>query len=447
MIGKILTLTINDTGMHGEGIAKRNDFTVFVSGVLVGEVVNAKVVSQKKNLLFAKVIKVVTPSEFRVTPPCNKYFACGGCSLQHIAYDKQLQLKQQALKNTLKKQLTVPFEVSDVVPCEMPLGYRNKAQLPVGEENGKVVVGFFKPNTHTIVPLTECPLHGEWLTKVMQAFLTYANENNISVYKEHTRTGLLRHLVVRHLSGVLTITVVGNGTQLPKQDSFITELNKVLKGFSWSLYFSPNTTHSNVIMGNSVQLLHGQNELFVRKMGLTVSVHPFSFFQVNDFISEQIYNKVANLVAGKNHVVMDAYSGAGLLTTLIAQKVKKAVGIEIVKEAVDDAKKLAQLNKIDNVEHLCADVKTGFAQAKKLLGKQDELLVVLDPPRKGCEPQVLEEILKAKPSMVVYVSCNPATLARDLKELTKAYQIALVEPYDMFPHTNHVETLVVLKQN
>ena len=443
-------LTIIDSGMKGEGIAKLNGKPVFVASALVGEEVLATIVEEKKNFYIAKVFKVLKPSPHRVQPPCAIYYNCGGCNMQHIAYEEQLHMKHKHVTNTLNKQLTVPVVVQPVVKSELQLGYRNKAQLPVSLQEGKVVVGFYKPGTHQVVPLNTCPLHDKWLEQVVQAFLSYANSEQISVYNETSKTGILRHLVVRKLENKMSIVVVVNGTVLPKQEILLQKLKDNLKAqYEWSLFVNYNNTHSNVIMGQTTKLLFGKEQFVVNVMGLKVSVSPQSFFQVNDGVSKQIYEHVVRLVTGAKMVV-DAYSGAGLMTSLIAKNVGRSVGIEIVPQAVKDANLLKQNNHLKNVSHICGDVSKELPLLAKTLTKEEKqnFIVVLDPPRKGCAPSVLETLKQQQPTQIVYVSCNPATLGRDLAILVNdgQYEIILVQPYDMFPQTAHVETLVQLKR-
>lgn len=444
-------LTIIDSGMNGEGVAKWKGKPVFVPGVLVGETVLATIVQDKPKFARAKVFKVVKQSPHRVQPPCAIYYNCGGCNMQHIAYQEQLNIKQKHVATTLQKQLGYEVAVNDVIQSPKQFGYRNKVQLPIAMQNGKVVVGFFKPRTHEVVPLDTCPLHGEWLDDVLEAFLQFANEQNISVYNENTKTGVLRHLVVRTLQNNMSIVVVVNGKTLPKQEVLIELLqNHIDPAMQWSLFCNQNEMHNNVIMGKQTNLLHGKDTFFVEIMGLQVSVAPQSFFQVNDLIAHQIYEQVLELVKGQ-HVVIDAYSGAGVMTSLISKQTKRAVGIEIVPEAVSDANKLKQQNNLNNVSHICADVREALPKVVAELSEQDKqsFVVVLDPPRKGCEESVLQTLKQQAPKQIVYVSCNPATLARDLKILTdnKQYKIELVQPYDMFPQTGHVETVVQLVKN
>ncbi len=453
MIGQKVTLDIVDIGFNGEGIAKLNDKTVFVENVLVGEKVNAIVTKVKKNLVFAKVFKILVPSPIRRTPPCAVFYKCGGCDIQHIEYDEQLKIKEKEVYNTLKKQLSdIPFKVEAIVRSASELGYRNKAQLPIGFENGKVVVGFYEKNSNDIVKITRCPLHEEWLDQIINAFLKFANECKISVYDKNTGSGLLRHLVCRKVNNEVSIVVVINGTVLPYYEKFIELLNNHLP-LNFSLFMSVNTTNTNVILGDSggFKLLKGNDRIITNVLGLTVSISPLSFFQINDYIAKKIYDAVIDEVAGQNNVVIDAYSGAGLLTALMGKVAFKSFGIEIVKEAIDDANNLVKENGLNNIKNICGDVKNilpSLVKQCKQAYKDKNIIIILDPPRKGCDEEVLKTVLKADCNKIIYISCNPATLARDLALLTKdnLYEISLIRPYDMFPQTRHVETLVCMKR-
>ena len=448
MVGKVFELNIVDNGVGGEGIAKINDYTIFVSGAIKGEIVSAKVVKQNKSFAWAKIEKVLEKSPHRVLDINNSSLNAAGCDLMHISYDYQLSIKQQAINNTVKKHLKAPYGVNKIIASDKQTGYRNKAQLPFGYKNNKVFLGFIENNSHNVLPFQKSPLYDEWLDWVVKVVEDYSNNNKLSVYNKETKKGLLKNLSVRKLADFLTISIVTSEQDLPATDELVNKLQYALNGFKWSLYVVKNNKPNGVVLAGDVKLIAGTKEHYYNFMGLNVRVNPLSFFQVNDEVSKKIYNQVISLVAGKDNVVIDAYSGAGLLTTLIAKNAKHAVGIEIVKEAVQDANMLKELNSVQNVTNYCGDVKNVLPSVLKQNGefKSGTLHIVLDPPRKGCEEQVLKTVLSSKPNKIVYISCNPATLVRDLQVLTTTnnYKITLVQPYDMFPHTSHVEVLVEL---
>lgn len=444
MINKQVTLAITDNGFGGEGIAKFNNYTVFVPGAIMGESVLATIVKITNNLAWATLDKVLvfSPHRTKLLSECLTY---GGCELEHMEYNYQLQLKLKAVQTTLNKAVKAPFVVNPVIASPLPVKYRNKAQLHFGQDDsGQIVLGFYKNNTHIVQPITSSPLYDSWLDSVISACVSYANESGVSVYNETTNQGLLKHLIVRKLGNYMSIVVVVNADNLPEYESLILQLKNELEHINWSLYLNINLVKNSENMSNQTKLLFGQPEFNYTVMGLQVNVNPMSFFQVNDDVSNMIYQNVLNKVT-KTDFVIDAYSGAGLLTALCAKKTEYAVGIEIVPPAVADANQLAKQNNITNIKHYLGDVKTQLPKVIKQY-TYNNLVLILDPPRKGCEQQVLQTICEANPNKIIYISCNPSTLARDLAFIIKdnQYQIASVQPYDMFPQTSHIETVVEL---
>ena len=440
-------LDITGTGMNGEGVARLSDLAVFIDGALLGERVEAVIFERKKNFARAKIIKIINKSPNRCEPICKVYYRCGGCNLQHISYNEQLQIKKSEIVSCLKKQLKYDVKVEDVIPSLTPFGYRNKLQLPIGELNGRIIAGFYRDNTHIIVQIDSCPLHGDWADKVIKAFLEYANALKISAYNELQHRGLLRHLVARKVGESVSIVIVINGYSIPNTEVLIDNLKRELDG-NFTLHYSTNRERTNFIMGNNIHTIYGEERIVTDILGLKVQVSPLSFMQINDYIRDLIYRRVVELV-GSERIVIDAYSGAGVLTALLAGKAKRAIGIEIVPEAVADADILMRENGLsDKVINICGDTVDILPKVYKELNssvttENIPTTLILDPPRKGCEPAVIETILKVKPSEIIYISCNPATLSRDLALLTadNAYTINSITPYDMFPETRHIEVL------
>jgi 23S rRNA (uracil1939-C5)-methyltransferase len=446
--GEEIELHIDDIGTDGEGIAHCDGCTVFLPFAAAGERVLARVNFVKKNLAFADLIRVIEPSADRVKPPCRYFTVCGGCDIQHLAPTAQAKFKRDKLINTLRKALgsNMP-EVENTVSGNNSFYYRNKFQAPFGF-NGKVVLGFFQKNSHKVVPIESCMLHADWADRLMAAVLGWANSCGVSVYDEASGTGLLRHLAARYIGGRLFITLVINGDGVPRQESLILALRQKFPDFA--LYFSPNKKNTNVIFGDTAKLICGE-EKAVTVNGLEMRLHPLSFLQVNDEVRENLYVRVLDSLAGSD-VVIDAYSGAGILTALIAKRLENArvYGIEIVKEAVLDADRLMAENGLcDRVTNILGDAAVELPKLiSKLSAQSNEpvVSVVLDPPRKGCDSAVISALLDAKPHQIIYVSCNPATLARDLALLAPAYQITSITPLDMFPQTSHVECVVLMSR-
>lgn len=442
-------LDIISSGMNGEGIARIDNIVVFVPSVLTGERALVEITDVKKNYAFAKVIKILKPSADRVIPPCKICYKCGGCEMQHIEYGAQLRIKRANVKNCIDKELKSDVFVDETVPSPEIFGYRNKIQLPVATVDGKICAGFFAAGTHKVVPFVcegeegSCLLNESGMQGIVSAFLTFVKECGISVYNENSHSGLVRHLVIRKVQDAYAICVVINGKSLPRYERFAKKLED--KGYKFSLYVSLNEKRTNVIMGEKTITLCGADKLRGETLGVVYEVSPESFMQVNDKVRDMIYSRVGEIIKqSKIPNVVDAYSGIGIMSNIFASYAQKVYAIEIVPEAIEDAKKLAALNgnshKIVNICGDCAE------QLPSVIAKLDKSVVVIDPPRKGCDERVLRAMLAASPTKIVYISCNPATLARDLRILSEGYDIKSVTPYDMFPNTKHVETLVCLEK-
>ncbi len=461
--GDRLKLTIIDYGNNGEGIAKQDGRVIFLPFAMKGEIVNARIKHVKKDYAFAEIIDLVEPSPYRVKPPCNRFMRCGGCDIMHIEYKEQLRLKQGALYNTLRKNFKEAFTIDSCVESAEVFGYRNKIMLPFGIVNGRTVVGFYSEGTHKVVPITKCFLHGDWAEKLIEALIIYAERNNISVYDETTEQGVLRHAAARYLNGKLSLAIVINAGELPNADSLIKLLDE--RFTDYCLYYSPNRAHNNVIMGDSAVLLKGE-PLKAEINGIRYELNPLSFLQVNDSIRDAIYQRIIEkVIESGSSAVIDAYAGVGLLGAMLARLGLPVYNIEIVKEAVIDADKLAEAN---GLTHLITNI-NGDAEVElpKLFdyfnNTYPRITVILDPPRKGCSREIIDALnslyLSKEPDNslngdyqhnapivdIIYISCNPATLSRDLALLAPSYRPTSITPYDMFPHTKHLETLVCLK--
>lgn len=442
-----LTVTIDDQGIDGEGIAHSEGCVIFVPFALVGDTVEVKVVHCKGTLVYAELCRVVQKSPYRITPVCNQFGRCGGCDWLQAQYEYQLTCKRHNVAVTLSKA-GVTAEVLPCVPSPDVLGYRNKIALPFGVVGGKVSVGFFCKGTHRVVSINRCPLHGEWATALIAVVLEWARDNRLTVYDSATGKGVLRHVVARKLEGHWAVTMVVNAQALPAAGDLAKRLQTVHD--DWSLYCSPNTRRNNVILGDSVFLVAGKPRP-IDMDGVQVEVNPLSFVQVNDGIRRQLYGAVRQVIGDTaDSAVIDAFAGVGVLGASLAKNGAEVYNIEIVPQAVEDANRLVRQNGLqDRVHNLCGDSAVLLPKVLDKLANR-RCVVVLDPPRKGCPPAVVECLTKPEQAnriaTLVYISCNPATLARDLAALGQAYDIESVQPWDMFPQTANVETLCVLRQ-
>lgn len=448
----IIELTVADDGMEGEGIAKAGAYTVFVPFSLKGEKVRAKVVHVRKdNVVFTELKEVLTPSVYRVKPPCNRFMRCGGCDLMHVEYAHQLELKRNNVERLFQKNAKLNVKTDDVEPCSCPYSYRNKIQLPFGTVEGRTVLGFYKENSHKVVSITKCFLHGEWVERLIGIFVDYAEKFRLRAYNETTGNGELKHLVARYIDDNISIVLVTDGTDLKGKDYLLSELNKVFPHYS--LYLSKKPEKTNVIMGKSIVPIK-EEPFIIDVLGVKAEINPYSFLQLNSEIRDKIYSRVIDeIMAEDRPLVVDAYAGVGLIGAVMAKRGAEVYNIEIVKEAVDDGTKLALNNGVsDRIHFVCGDAAIELPRlinetlASRISDKR-YLNIVLDPPRKGCDERVIDAINGLSvPHRIFYISCNPATLTRDLNRL-RGYTIDYVKPYDMFCNTRHVEVLTSLTKD
>lgn len=440
-VGDSLDLLIDDIDSGGKGIAHLDGYTIFVPFAITGEKITAKVNYIKRNLAFATMTHIIAPSEDRVKPVCPIYYRCGGCDIMHLGYRAQLESKRNNLINILRKNSGYTADVAPAIGSENPFFYRNKIQLPFGRVSGKTVLGFYRSGTHTLVPLSKCYLHGNWADKLIKIVSDFADTHKLSVYDETTQKGLLRHLVARYIGGSLVVALVINGRVLNCANALANALQKKFKDVS--LYLSINTKRTNVIMGDALIPIHAPPQT-VNIDGIKVGVNPLSFFQVNDEIRSKIYNAVdAKIMPDQDSIIIDAYSGIGLLGAIMAKSGAQIYNIEIVPEAIKDADRLYADNGL-SATNICGDAADVLPKLIPKLSTQGNLSVILDPPRKGCAPAVLDALVANPVDKLIYISCNPATLSRDLAHLLPTYNINSITPYDMFPQTQHLETLVYL---
>ena len=438
----VITLEIESFGAFGEGVSHVLGMAIFIPYAIPGETVEAHVLSVKKGYAYAKLLKVLKPSNVRREPKCEYFYKCGGCDLQHVEYKAQLQMKVDSVRATLRRVGGVEVGDIDIVSAN-EYDCRNKLTLPFTMSNGKIALGFYSERSHRVVEISSCPL-STWSNGVISTFCDFLNTKKLSVYDEKTGRGLLRSLSVRVIDGRFMFTLVTTS----KSFNGLSELSSLLqKVYPNSIfYININTLPTNVVLGRECVLIHGEEKLIGEAVGVKYALSPLSFGQVNDDIRDRLYTEVLNNVE-EGSVVVDAYSGAGVMSVLVSGRASKVYGIEIVEEAVKDADITAFNNGVsDKVKNIAGDCAIELPRTLKNIRKTHTGMVnlILDPPRKGCDEVVLDAVLNSLPDKIIYVSCNPATLARDLKKLSVAYSVARVKLFDMFPQTKHVESLVCL---
>ena len=436
----VIETEVTSLGINGEGISHLDGKTIFVRGALPGERVRAKIILVKPTFDIAILEKIISPSPDRVIAPCPHFGKCGGCDIQHLCYDQQLVYKQENIAQTLQKIGKIDVPVRPVIASDKALRYRNKVSFPVREGKEGVKIGLFAKGSHRVVETSDCLLQYEWNSTLIAVLKKFIAERSLTGYNEDTGKGDIRHLVVREVGEKIYITLVTNR----KIDC--TPLYKELSALypDCALYQNVNRRRDNVILGDEWYLVGGEEKTSVDAMSF--SLHPAGFYQVNDYIREQMYALVISLCDGS--VAIEAYSGAGLLSARLAQKASHVYGIEINEQAHSAAQKLAKDNGISNFTPILGDVskKLGAVLAKV---RGENTFIVVDPPRTGLARDAAVMLGESEVNNIVYISCNPATLARDLAIITTyGYEVTLVQPYDMFPQTSNVETVVVLrKQN
>lgn len=444
------TIEITGYTAEGNGVGRIGGMAVFVPGAAVGDTLRVRIVKVLKNYAFGKIEEILVPSDDRTAPDCPCYSQCGGCSFRHITYEAELEAKRRRVEDAVRRiggfqELAVP----PVMGAKKTERYRNKAQLPVGTAlDGEKVMGFYALHSHRIIPLHDCALQPESFTAAMKIVKGWIEDCQISIYEELSHQGLLRHLYLREASstGALMVCLVGNGKSLPHSEELVRRLREVLPQLE-SVVFNSNTEKTNVILGKRCQTLWGKDGVTDTLCGLSFFLSPLSFYQVNRDQAEVLYRLAGEYAAlGPEDTVLDLYCGTGTIGMTMASRAKKVIGVEVVPEAIEDAKANAKRNGIANIEFLCADA----AQAARVLQERGErpAVVVVDPPRKGCAPELLETIAAMAPRRIVYVSCDPATLARDLKILSRSdYSVRRLTPVDLFPRTAHVECVAQLDRS
>ena len=497
-----VTLTIEDIGTDGAGIGKADGYTLFVKDAVIGDIIRAKIMKAKKNYGYARLMEIITPSKERVEPRCPVARQCGGCQIQQMSYEAQLKYKRRLVKDNLLRIGGIDCEVLPVIGMDEPFHYRNKAQYPVGRSrDGRVIIGFYAGRTHSIVDYTDCCIGAVENKAILEQIREFIEENNISVYDESSHSGLVRHILIRtgYHTGQIMVCLIINGNSLPAADKLVKRLS-ALPGMT-SVMLNINKEKTNVILGSKCVTLWGKSYIEDSICKIMFRISPLSFFQVNPRQTEKLYLKALEYAGlTGNETVWDLYCGIGTISLLMSTKARRVYGVEIVPQAIEDAKNNADLNSITNAEFFVGraeevvpkmyeqDAKAAASRDRD--GKTAELtavsgnngssrisaaiqnasnerelngadaaaqteaerrlhpeVVVVDPPRKGCDETLLDTIVKMSPERIVYVSCDSATLARDLKYLTaNGYEVKKVQPVDQFGHTVHVETVALLSK-
>lgn len=440
------------TGMtaEGSGVGRADGMAVFVAGAAEGDLLRVKLIKVSKNYAIGRLEEILRPSPDRRRPDCAAAVPCGGCVYRHISYEAELRIKQQKVTDALRRigGLT-DLPIRPILGAADPDHYRNKAQLPVGRgADGTIQVGFFAAHSHRIVPCGDCKLQPEAFSQIVQAFLHWANESGAEPYDERTHSGLLRHLCIRQASatGQRMVCVVANGERLPQEDR-LTERLRAADSSIVSIVLNVNRDRTNVIMGTVCRTLWGAASIFDQLCGLEFSISPLSFYQVNHDQAERLYELAAEYASlSGRETLLDLYCGTGTIGLSMAKRADRLFGAEIVPQAVEDARRNAQRNGIDRAEFFCGDAADAATRLAER-GIQPDVVTV-DPPRKGCSSEVINIIAqRLRPQRVVYISCDPATLARDLKLFNEQGYIAQeAVPVDMFPRTSHVETVCLLSK-
>lgn len=450
MVEKNKNYVIDITGMthEAQGVGRVNGFTVFVDDALEGEKVEVKIIKVNKSFAFGKFIRVIKESPYRVVPFCEAYKRCGGCSLQHLDYKAQLKYKTDMVRENLRRIGKLEnVIVHDAIGMGEPFNYRNKAQFPVAVVKGEAVTGFYAKRSHDVIDNRECGIQDKTSDRIRGLVRRFVKDNEITIYDEKTGKGLLRHIVTRvgFTSSEVMVVLVINGSSLPNYHELVDMLTTELSVIK-SIYLNVNTGDTNVILGNRNIKIFGNDTIIDRIGDFKFHISPLSFFQVNPVQTNVLYGKALEYAGLKgNETVFDLYCGIGTISIFLSQKAKKVYGVEVVEEAVKDARRNAELNGVENVEFLVGEAEKLIPEMYKKDIRAD--VVVVDPPRKGCDEALLKTLVDMKPERIVYVSCNPATLARDLGYLGgNGFVVVEAQPVDMFPWTVHVESIALLQQ-
>lgn len=461
---------VESLGSNGEGIVHIGETVYFAPFTAVGEKIKFKALKVKNRIGYAKALEILTPADERVRPRCPVFTKCGGCQIQHLRYNAQLKLKSKTVQDALRKIAGIEVNVPLTIKSDNQFEYRNKLQIPVGiDKSGRNVIGFYAERSHRIVPVTACPIHPDWAKDTISVFSEYMEKYGVRGYDEETRRGILRHIVVREVDGNFIVTAVTATDSLPYADKLTALLGKKFKSFS--LWQNVNAGEGNGVFGETFRLLHGKGKYGACECGIRFEVGPNTFIQINRSVCRKLYERIVRFGTESGaEAAIDAYSGGGLLTAMLAKQIGRAYGIELVREASECADALIAPNKLKGkMFNRCGKVEDVLPELLNQVDA-DKTFLTVDPPRKGVDRGTLKAIAASGIRHVAMVSCNPATLARDVGILTGSlfeteggelkknpaytqsglegcYKLVSVQPFDMFPQTKHVETLVCLSKN
>ena len=440
LVGKCVDYTFD-----GKGIVKKDNRVIFVEGVLKDEEVEIEITHEGKNQTTGKLLKIIKSSPYRVKPFCPLAKDCGGCVLQHLQYEKQLEFKRNHVQDCINKFSKINIEVNDCIGMDNPFNYRNKSQVPFSMDRKKICYGFYKLNTHKIIQMDHCYIQTEDANEILKTLADLMKRYKLSAYEEDKRKGIFRHVLIKKGFATNEIMVVlkTNVNSFPNRKEIVKDLVKKHPNIK-TVVQNINTRDTNVILGEKEIVLYGNGYIEDILLGVKFKISSKSFYQVNPIQTATLYSKAIELAdLNKNDRVLDTYCGIGTIGLIASKNVDEIIGVEIVKEAIKDAKNNAQINNITNANFVLGDASDFMVDLAKTSEKMD--VVFVDPPRKGCDEKFLSSIMKLAPKKIVYISCNPSTLARDLGILKNKYNVIEIQPVDMFPHTYHIETIALLK--
>ena len=443
---KIFDGFCSDYTYDGKGIVKNGKQVVFVDGALLGETLRVKIIYESKNQTLGKIEKIIKASPNRVKAFCNLANDCGGCTLQHANYEEQLNFKTKHVQDCINKFAKLEIKVKPCIGMKKPFCYRNKSQVPFSMVKGKIKYGFYKQDTHSIIQMDNCKIQSEESNEILKVIKCLLEKYKISAYEEDRRRGVVRHVLIKKgfATNQIMVVFVTNTDTFPNRKLLVKDLLKCFPNIK-TIIQNVNTRDTNVILGEKEMVLFGSGYIEDILMGVRFKISSKSFYQVNPIQTEILYSKAIELAdLKKTDRILDAYCGIGTIGLIASKNVDEVIGVEIVKDAIKDAKSNAILNKINNVNFVLADAGDFMVDFSKTSEKID--VVFVDPPRKGCDERFLNSIMKLSPQRIVYISCNPSTLARDLYTLKDKYDIKEIQPVDMFPHTFHVETIALLNK-
>lgn len=446
-----IIVDIVDNGFQGEGIAKVDGLIIFIPNAIKNEKIKIKILKVNSHQAYGKILEIIEKDSSRIQPDCQTYNKCGGCAMRHMTYDKTIDMKKNSVYNTLKKALGREVIINDILTMDKPYFYRNKLQYPIGVgDDGKPTMGVFQERTHKIIPTKNCLIQDKLSQQIANDIYKFIKDNNIEVYNERTLKGSIRHIIIRvgKKTGKIMVILVSNERKIKNEDKLVQTLTEKYKEIE-TIVKNINSKNTNVILGYNEEttILYGKGYIEDYLGDYKFKISPMSFYQVNPIQTEKLYSKAIEYAQMDNNesTIFDLYCGIGTIGIFASQKAKKIYGIETVKEAIKDARENAKLNNIQNAEYFVGDVENKLPELIKEKNIKADVIFV-DPPRKGCDKTALETIIKISPNKVVYVSCNPATLGRDLKILEEEYDINKIAICDMFPFTHHIECIVLLEK-